>query len=38
LLKAIAIFKIIEPFEDGGDEFAARMTMNGDKVAGILSA
>lgn len=23
-------------FEDGGDEFVARMTMNGDKVAGIL--
>jgi hypothetical protein len=23
-------------FEDGGDEFVARMAMNGDKVAGIL--
>ncbi|VXD13011.1 hypothetical protein [Planktothrix paucivesiculata] len=23
-------------FEDGGDEFVTRMTMNGDKVAGIL--
>jgi hypothetical protein len=25
-------------FEDGGDEFVARMTMNGDKVGGILIA